>query len=148
MHFNNSTAARWWLAMGCWNAAIAVALGAAGTHALKNQLIANNAVQLFETAVHYHQFHALGLVLTGLVAHQNSRQRLHHFAGGLMLVGIVLFSGILYVRSLGGVQIFHALIPAGGAAWIVAWIFLGFAATRGCVKTCRGLQNTPPQNLG
>ena len=118
---------RFWLVLGCLNAAIAVALGAAAAHALKSQLLAANTLAWFQTAHQYHQWHALGLLVVGMLAHIRPKQRLIHVAGALMLLGMVLFSGLLYLRSLGAVVPWHGLIPLGGAALIASWLVLAVA---------------------
>ena len=123
----NHRLSRFWLVLGCLNAAIAVALGAAAAHALKSQLLAANTLQWFQTAHQYHQWHALGLLFVGLLALIRPKQRLIHVAGALMLLGMLLFSGLLYVRSLGGIVPWHGLIPFGGAALIASWLVLAVA---------------------
>lgn len=133
MQFANHRLSRLWLLLGCINAAIAVALGAAAAHALKGQLLAANTLQWFETAHQYHWWHAMGLIIVGLMAHLRPQQRLVHVAGALMLVGMVLFSGLLYVRSLGGSVPWHGFIPLGGTALIASWVVLGFAVFRGAL---------------
>lgn len=127
MQKSNHPLVRIWLVLGCVSAAMAVALGAAGAHALKAQLVAANTQQWFETALQYHQMHSLGLLLVGLLAHWRPQQKLPHIAGALMLVGMVLFCGLLYLRSLGGTVPWHGLIPMGGASLISAWVILGIS---------------------
>ena len=106
---------------------MAVALGAAGAHALKSQLLAAGTFPWFETALQYHQWHAIGLILVGVMAQLRPQQRLVHVAGVLMLLGMVLFSGLLYLRSLGGALPWHGLIPMGGATLITSWVILGIS---------------------
>lgn len=98
------TQARCCLAAGGLNAAFAVALGAGGAHALKAVLAANDSANNFALALQYHQFHALGLILLGLVADRLPASRYLAWAGYLMLAGIVLFSGGLYLLSLFGLS--------------------------------------------
>ncbi len=130
MQKSHQSFVRIWLVLGCVSAAMAVALGAAGAHALKAQLAAANTQQWFETALQYHQMHSLGLLLVGLLAYWRPQQQLPHIAGAFMLVGMVLFCGLLYLRSLGGTVPWHGLIPMGGASLISAWVILGISVWR------------------
>lgn len=116
--------AKCFLAFGALNAAIAVALGAAGTHALKDLLASTDPAGWFAVALQYHQYHALGLILVGFAAERFPASRWFVWAGWLMLAGIFLFSGSLYLRSLFGIHAVHAAIPFGGASFIVAWLAL------------------------
>jgi uncharacterized membrane protein YgdD (TMEM256/DUF423 family) len=113
---------RCFLVLGGLNAAVAVTLGAAGTHALRAVLAANDPANWFALALQYHQFHALGLILIGIVADRIPASRWLVGAGWLMLVGIALFSGSLYLLSLFGLHAVHAAIPFGGASFILAWL--------------------------
>lgn len=122
--------ANWLLALGALNAAIAVALGAAGAHALKAQLAAQDTAGLFPLALQYHQMHALGLVAAGLAAARFPAVRAFAWSGWLLLAGIVLFSGNLYLRSLAGVHVFHAVTPIGGVAFIAGWLAFAVGALR------------------
>lgn len=122
--------AKWFTALGGINAALAVALAAAGMHGLKAQLAANDPSGLFMTALQYHQFHALGLMVVGLAAARFPHSRWFAWAGWLLLAGIVLFSGNLYLRSIAGVHALRALTPFGGAAFIAAWLLFAVGAFR------------------
>ncbi len=125
-----NSSAKWFLALGAINAAIAVALGAASTHLLKGQLALNDPSGWFSIALQYHQYHALGLMLVGLAALRFPLSRWFMWAGLLMLLGIVLFSGCLYWLSLVGRTPFHAAIPFGGAAFITAWLLFAIGGIR------------------
>ncbi len=109
------TTAKFFLILGSLNAALAVALGAFGAHALKARL-APEWLAVFHTGVEYHFYHALGLLLVGLVAGQMSDSGYVRWAGWLMLAGIVIFSGSLYALSLSGLRGIGAAAPRGGAA--------------------------------
>jgi uncharacterized membrane protein YgdD (TMEM256/DUF423 family) len=119
-----SQAYRWWWVLGCLNAALAVALGAMASHALKSLLAENQTQHWFALALQYHQWHALGLIAVGLIAQSMPTQKMIHAAGALMQLGMVLFSGLLYLRSVGVTGIWHGLIPVGGASLIAAWLLL------------------------
>lgn len=124
------TQARCCLVAGGLNAAFAVALGAGGAHALKAVLAANDSANNFALALQYHQFHALGLILLGLVIDRKPVSRSLAWAGYLMLAGIVLFSGGLYLLSLFGLRAIHLAIPFGGASFIVAWLLFAIGILR------------------
>lgn len=123
--------ARLFLILGALNLAASIALGAAGMHGLKAQLIANDPAGLFQTALHYHELHALGLLAVGLEMRTSSAKRGFVVAGGLMLAGIVLFCGNLYLRSIVGLHDLRALTPFGGGAFIFAWLAFAYGAWRG-----------------
>ncbi len=103
--------------------ALAVALGAFGAHALKSMLEASNRLETYETAVKYHFYHALALILTGLLLHFYEH-KLVGWAGYAFIAGIVLFSGSLYLLCFTGITKLGAITPLGGLAFIAAWIML------------------------
>ena len=124
-----TSAAKVLLAAGGLAALAAVALGAFGAHALKGRL-APEMLAVWHTAVEYHLFHALGLLAVGLVATQLPASALLKWSGWLMLAGIVLFSGSLYVLALTGARWLGAVTPAGGTAFLAAWGLLVIALLR------------------
>jgi uncharacterized membrane protein YgdD (TMEM256/DUF423 family) len=105
--------------------ALATACGAFGAHALKTHL-APDRLQLWETAVRYHFFQALGLLGVGLALRGVDAAMLRN-AAAFIVVGIVLFSGSLYALSLGGPRVLGALTPVGGLAWIAGWLLFAYA---------------------
>lgn len=123
------TAARLFLALGALLAALAVVLGAFGAHGLKDRLGAE-LLATFETAVRYHFYHALGLMAVALAALQMPDSAWLKGAGWLMLAGLAVFSGTLYVLALGGPRWLGAVTPVGGAAFIAAWVLVAVAAWR------------------
>jgi uncharacterized membrane protein YgdD (TMEM256/DUF423 family) len=125
-----SAHARWFLALGSVNAALAVALGAAATHGLKALLVANDPAGWFAVALQYHQLHALGLIVVGLAAARFPQSRCFAWCGWLLFAGIVLFSGNLYLRSLAGIHDLHAATPFGGASFIAGWLLFAVGALR------------------
>lgn len=112
--------------------ACGVALGAFGAHGLKSQLGASG-LATWQTAVTYHLIHALALLLTGLWL---------RFAGGFgtslpllvagwaFVIGVLLFSGSLYVLALGGPRALGPVTPFGGVSFIAGWVALIWAALR------------------
>lgn len=108
--------------------AAAVMLGAFGSHALQNHLNAA-ALHTWETAVFYHFVHALALLGVGIVLLQTPGKLLC-WAGVLFLIGVLLFSGSLYLLALTGTHWLGAITPLGGLAFIAGWLLLAIAAWR------------------
>ena len=114
--------------------AIAVALGAFGAHGLK-KIVTPDIVQTFQTGVQYQMYHALGLLLIGLL-YEKSSQRFSKIAGKFFIAGIILFSGSLYVHVVGKAAEIPALersaliTPLGGLCFIAGWLFLFFAVVK------------------
>jgi uncharacterized membrane protein YgdD (TMEM256/DUF423 family) len=121
--------ARTFIVVGALASALAVILGAAAAHIpVVAQAASNPSLTI---ALQMHQFHALGLLLTGLLALRLPDSRWVQFAGMLMLYGLFAFSANLYLRTLAGIDTFRVLVPSGGGAWIVAWLSLALGAARG-----------------
>lgn len=118
--------ARLFILLGALNAFLAVLIGAFGAHALKARLAAD-MMTVFHTGNQYHFYHALGLLLVGLIALQLPASTLLRGSGWLMLAGIVLFSGSLYVLAISGVRWLGAITPFGGMAFLAAWLMLAYA---------------------
>lgn len=116
--------------LGSLNAFLAVALGAFGAHALKDKLTESGYLPTFETAVQYHMVHALGLILIGVLADKLGGSSLMSWSGWLMFVGIILFSGSLYVLSVSGIKILGAITPIGGLAFLASWILVAIAVLK------------------
>ncbi|HSD82675.1 MAG TPA: DUF423 domain-containing protein [Anaerolineae bacterium] len=121
--------AKVFLILGSFNAALVVLLGAFGAHALKARLSVD-MLAVYQTGVHYHLFHALGLLTVGLVATQIADSVYLRWSGWLMLAGIILFSGSLYVLSVSGLRWLGMITPFGGVAFIAAWMLLVVAMTK------------------
>lgn len=116
---------------GAVNAAIAVAFGAFGAHALKEKLSAHY-LAVWETAVQYQMFHALGLIAIGILMSSSLMGAIPqlNWAGYLLLIGTIIFSGSLYLLSLTGIGVLGAITPIGGVAFIAGWIMLIVAALK------------------
>lgn len=123
----NSPTARIFVVLGALSGAASVALGAAGAHMLAG--LPEVTAGWFRTALQYQQFHALGLVLAGLVA-ERAGNRWVLAAGLLMLTGTLLFSGNLYLRALADFHALHAVTPFGGGAFILGWLALAVGAMK------------------
>jgi len=106
--------------------ALGVMIGAFGAHALKTILEAHQRVDTFETAVRYHFIHAIVLLVLGLLMTRTD-SRWFVYSGYGFILGILIFSGSLYVLSLSGVSKWGALAPIGGLAFILGWLsmFIG-----------------------
>jgi uncharacterized membrane protein YgdD (TMEM256/DUF423 family) len=119
-----------WIALGALSGLISVAAGAFGAHALKGRLPADLLV-IFETAARYQMYHALALVLVGVLALRGGLpERVSaplQLAGALFVVGTVLFSGSLYVLSLSGQRWLGAITPLGGLAFLAGWLALAWS---------------------
>ncbi|MCU0450498.1 MAG: DUF423 domain-containing protein [Bernardetiaceae bacterium] len=113
--------------LGALLGALAVALGAFGAHALKPLLAAAQRTDTFETAVKYHFYHALSLVLIGWLARQ-APSPAWMWAGWLHLIGIGLFSGALYLLCFTGQTWLGAVAPLGGTSLIAGWLLMARAA--------------------
>jgi uncharacterized membrane protein YgdD (TMEM256/DUF423 family) len=108
--------------------ALATVFGAFGAHALKAQL-SPDRLQVYETAVRYHFFHALGLLGIGLTLRFNDVAALR-WATVLVIVGIVLFSGSLYALTFGAPRPVGIVTPVGGLALIAGWVCFAFGVWR------------------
>lgn len=119
-----------WTALGALSALISVAAGAFGAHALKQRLPADLLV-IFETGARYHMYHALALVLVGVLASRSGLPERAasslQYAGSLFLLGTLLFSGSLYVLALSGQRWLGAITPLGGLAFLGGWLALAWA---------------------
>ncbi|GAB4507654.1 MAG: DUF423 domain-containing protein [Sulfuricaulis sp.] len=121
--------AKLFLILGGINAALVVMLGAFGAHGLKTR-ISVEMLAVYQTGVHYHLFHALGLLAIGLVATQVADSVWLKWSGWLMLAGIILFSGSLYVLSVSGLRWLGMITPLGGVAFIAAWTLFVIAVAK------------------
>lgn len=122
--------ARWMIAGGAVLAALGVLAGAFGAHALRGRL-APEMLEVFRTGVHYHLVHAVALVLAGVLALQLPGTGLLRGAGTAFGLGILLFSGSLYLLALTGVRGLGAVTPLGGLAFVAGWVLLACGAWRG-----------------
>ena len=105
-----------------------VALGAFAAHGLKNRLTPEY-LAIFHTGVTYQLVHTLALLGVALLATQIPG-RLVTWAGASFAVGILLFSGSLYLLTLTGVSKLGIVTPFGGLAFLIGWLCLGLAAWR------------------
>lgn len=113
---------------GALLAAVAVAAGAFGAHALADRLTPAR-LATWETAARYHLIHALALVLLGALSARWPAPLLSA-SGWLFLFGIVVFGGTVYALALGGPRWLGAITPIGGASLIAGWVVLAIAVAR------------------
>jgi len=121
--------ARTLLVLGALAAMLAVVLGAFGAHGLRARLSAD-MLAIYQTAVQYHFWHALGVLSIGLALLHVPGSGAIRAAGWLMLAGIVVFSGSLYLLAATGARWLGAITPAGGVAFIAAWALFAWGILR------------------
>lgn len=112
--------------------ALAVGLGAFGAHGLKGRVEAGTLdpllLEAFKTGVQYHFYHTLALLAVGCAGTGLLSGRCATIAVAAWMVGIVLFSGSLYLMTFTGARWLGAVTPLGGVAFIVGWVALFIAA--------------------
>jgi uncharacterized membrane protein YgdD (TMEM256/DUF423 family) len=118
------------LLLGSVNAALVVMLGAFGAHALKAR-ISEQMIAVYQTGIQYHFYHAIGLIILGLIAFHLPASTWIKWSGGLMFAGIIFFSGSLYLLALTNIRWLGAITPLGGTALILAWLCLTVAIVKG-----------------
>ena len=111
--------ARTFLLIGALSGVVGVVLGAFGAHGLRGRL-SPDMFAVFETAVRYQMYHALAILLVGLMMAPMGGWAVHT-AGWAFAIGIVLFSGSLYLLAITGTTAFGAITPIGGLAFLVGW---------------------------
>ncbi|GHB26460.1 DUF423 domain-containing protein [Mongoliitalea lutea] len=104
--------------------ALAVGIGAFGAHGLQPTLEANGRMDTFETAVKYHFYHALGLLIFAIWKQLQPTVKHLNLSYLLLTIGILIFSGSLYVLSITGITWLGAITPLGGVAFIAGWLNL------------------------
>ncbi len=109
--------------------ALAVAFGAFGAHIVQDMLTPDR-FQVYQTGVEYHFYHALGLLLLGAISYHIPNSKWISWSGIAFIVGIIIFSGSLYLLTLIDVGRLGMITPFGGVAFILGWIFLAIAAIK------------------
>ncbi|PSR52909.1 DUF423 domain-containing protein [Adhaeribacter arboris] len=109
--------------------ALTVMIGAFGAHALRPSLEAAGRLETFETAIKYQMYHTLTIFLIGLLQLHLPLKQLRT-ASLLLLLGIVVFSGSLYVLCLSGITVLGAVTPFGGVLFIAGWLYLFLAISK------------------
>lgn len=111
-----------WILVGGVSALLTVLIGAFATHGLEARLD-EKALGWIDTAIRYQMFHALGLIAVGVLGRDQIRNLDITVSGYAFTVGTLLFCGLLYAMALGAPRFFGAVVPIGGLAFILGWIF-------------------------
>ena len=117
-----------WIGIGALLGFLSVALGAFGAHALKG-ILSEKATGVFQTAVHYQMYHALGLIVFGLWGAQY-HDSYRSWPAWSFLAGVLLFCGSLYGLVFTGIRQFAWVTPIGGGLFLAGWIMFAFLAWR------------------
>src|SRR5215831_19320959 len=115
-----SVSMKLWFVTACLMGALGVAAGAFGAHSLK-QRVSSDLLAIFETGVRYQMYHAFGLLAVAIASDRWSQTNFN-LAGWLFVIGILLFSGSLYVLCLTGMKGLGAITPLGGLCFLAAWV--------------------------
>lgn len=115
-----------WLMLGSLMGLLAVVAGTFAAHGL-DQRLSPQMLEVFETGVRYHMYHALAMLIAAVVYSQNT-SRLPAVAAGFFLAGIVLFSGSLYLLAVTQARWLGMIAPVGGTAFLVGWVTLGMTS--------------------
>jgi len=102
------------------SAFLAVALGAIGAHAFKSILDQTGKMAQYQTATEYHWYHTLALIAIGIMGLYFQRSE-YTYAAYTIFVGIILFSGSLYVYALTQIKALAMITPIGGFAFLIGW---------------------------
>lgn len=119
---------KFFIVAGAINGLLAVALGAFGAHGLEGK-ITDKALNTWEKAVQYQMFHTMALIITGILISKIANSGLI-WAGSLFLIGIILFSGSLYLYATSGIKVLAMITPFGGVLFLIGWILLGYTALK------------------
>jgi uncharacterized membrane protein YgdD (TMEM256/DUF423 family) len=116
-----------WTATGAICLALAVILGAFGAHGLRGRLEAYS-MGIYERAVFYQFIHAMGLLVVSILPRLGAvSPAAGSWVCALLLAGVVIFCGSLYLLALTGIRALGAITPIGGLSFIAAWVLLAIA---------------------
>jgi uncharacterized membrane protein YgdD (TMEM256/DUF423 family) len=119
-----------WSVIGSIVMALAVGLGAFGAHGLRGRLDAYS-MSVYEKAVFYHFIHGLGLLIVSFLPKTGTfSEYATTWVCALLLVGILVFSGSLYLLAVTGNRMLGAITPLGGISFIAAWLMLAWFTMR------------------
>ena len=122
-------------------ALIAVGSGAFGAHFLEDILLENQRVETWNTAVQYHFYHSIAILISSLLIHHFSNRNIQR-AVYAFLLGIIFFSGSLYTLCLTDITFLGAITPVGGVFFILGWLLLAVGAVRKFENRILVLQRT------
>ena len=112
------------LSLGALFGLLAVIIGAFGAHSIEN-VLSEHALARYHTGVEYQFYHVMALLVLGVISSQlPTTPKLIKLSGVFFIAGIILFSGSLYLYALTGNTIFGMIVPIGGLAFILGWVFL------------------------
>ena len=114
-----------WLILGAIGAALAVIAGAYGAYILE-LLVSENTMITFRKAVRYEMYHSLALIFVALFSSQTQVKAVN-IAGWCFLIGILTFSGSLYLLVFTGLEWLGAITPIGGFVFVFGWISLAYS---------------------
>ena len=117
-----------WMAAAGLAGFLGVATGAFGAHGLK-EVVSPELLAIFKTGSHYCQVHAVVLLVVGLISDRNPSAHVER-TGWLLSVGILIFSGSLWLLVLTNVRWLGAITPIGGACLLLGWLHLGWIGLR------------------
>jgi uncharacterized membrane protein YgdD (TMEM256/DUF423 family) len=128
---------KWWCTVGAVLGLLAVAFGAFGAHALEGKLDGGDVdavtqaklLDTWDVGARYQMYHALALLSVGIVGGRRPT-RILQAAGILFCLGVLIFSGGLYVYVLSGVRAWAMIVPVGGVAMISGWLLLAIGVAR------------------
>lgn len=125
--FSNS--AQLVMLIGIISSALGVAFGAFGAHGLK-QILSTSSLHIYQTGVDYQMWHSLALILIGLSLQRMHTSRLLILSAWIMLSGIILFSGSLYLLAITEIRWLGMITPLGGVSFLVAWVLFAIAIVK------------------
>lgn len=124
---------KFWLISTAISGFLSVALGALGAHSLKN-ILDEHGKAIYEKAVLYQMFHTVALFAVGVIQHFN-RETSFSAAGWGFFIGIILFSGSLYLLATTGIKWLGAITPIGGIAFLFGWFWLVVSIIKGRISS-------------
>lgn len=134
---NNMNIAVRWIAVGSVVVAIAVILGAFGAHGLKG-VLTETRMATYQTAVQYHFYHGLGVMIVGVVMMNLPNRKILRWTPLLLLLGVLFFSGSLYLITLFDLAWLGIVTPFGGLFFIAGWLLLSISLFTSKVEGASG----------
>jgi len=117
------------IVVGCLSLTAAAMLSAYGFHGLDEVLSAEKKAS-WGWAVEMQYYHSLGLILISVVSAVLGGSLIIRLAGGLMITGMVIFSGLIYAETLGAPESVGEIVPMGGTCFMLSWVLVAIAIIR------------------